>query len=124
MNLQNLGELIKNVLVDMAMNDSLPLDMTLLDMDTVFERAGINQVDQGVKILITVEGGIVQNINANIDAKIVVIDYDDKGDDPVYISEIMEPNNIVKDNFHSELFQGEIHPSEQIAKETLKELNF
>jgi hypothetical protein len=77
-----------------------------------------------LKILITVEGGIVQSICTNVDADIVVIDYDDKSDDPVLVSEILSPDSITDGLMHVELFKGDLHSSEKIAQEQLKDLNF
>ena len=37
-----LGEEIKSILCDMAVNDTLPLDLTQLDMDSVIETASKN----------------------------------------------------------------------------------
>lgn len=40
-----LKEAVKEVLIDMAIDDELPMDMTTLDIDTVFDRA-IDKVKQ------------------------------------------------------------------------------
>jgi len=49
------------------------------------------------KIIIIVEGGIVQSVHANMDADIIIADYDRKADDPdeeVIVSEILSPDTV------------------------------
>ena len=80
-----------------------------------------------IKILITVEGGIVQSVcTNNPDCKVVIIDYDDKGDEPVLVSEVLEPDMVINENelFYKKNFKGPLHASELIAKEQLKDLKF
>ena len=80
-----------------------------------------------IKILITVEGGIVQNVcTNNSDCEIVIIDYDDKGDEPVLVSEVLEPDMVINANelFYKKVFKDPLHPSELLAKEQLKDLKF
>jgi hypothetical protein len=80
-----------------------------------------------VKILITVEGGIVQNVFTDHDAEYVVVDYDDKGDEPVLVSNVRAPEIVVPagEMFFNSLFNRKnLHKSEEIAKIQLKQLNF
>lgn len=78
------------------------------------------------KILITVEGGTVQNVTTNFDAEIVIVDYDSQGDDPVIVSDILEPDTIVPEGelFSKTLFEGKLHNDVAEAKRKLKDLNF
>lgn len=81
-----------------------------------------------IKILITVEGGIVQSICASEDVRIMIIDYDLKADDPddtVLISEVLYPDVVTKESFHETLFNGEpMTEEDKRVKEILKHNNF
>lgn len=78
------------------------------------------------KILITVESGIVQSVDANCEIEYVIIDYDSKGDEPVIVGQINTPDNVIgeKEKFHKELFKGELHKDVEYAKKELKKMNF
>lgn len=78
-----------------------------------------------VKILITVEGGVVQNICTNCEAEIVVIDYDRKGDEPVIVSEILSPDSISDEKFHTALFSDDqMDVDDRFTQNALKDLDF
>lgn len=79
------------------------------------------------KILITVEGGIVQSICTNLDAQIVVVDYDKHGDERIIVSDKLEPDTIIaNDNkFYKELFKkNSTDKDELFVHKKLKKLNF
>lgn len=78
------------------------------------------------KILITVEGGTVQNVTTNFDAEIVIVDYDKQSDERVEVSEVLEPDTIVPEGelFSETLFEGKLHNDVAEAKRKLKDLNF
>lgn len=79
------------------------------------------------KILITVEGGIVQNVSTNFEAEIVIVDFDLKSDDPVIVSEKLEPDAVLgqKDKFYEEFYSKDaVAKEDQFVYEKLKELNF
>lgn len=76
-----------------------------------------------VKVLVTIEGGICQSvITNNENCEIVIIDYDKNGDDPVVISGIQEPNEVVVNMY--DLFVGVNDPDEKFVHEELKRLKF
>lgn len=74
------------------------------------------------KIIITIEGGLVQAICAT-DPKIeiFVVDYDniDQGDDPVYE---YSPDYVFKDGHAHEIFMGSLNPAETEVRDELKRL--
>lgn len=79
------------------------------------------------KILITVEGGIVQNVSTNFDADIVIVDFDLKNDEPVIVTEKLSPDAIIgpSDNFYEEHYSKDcLMPEDQFVYDKLKELNF
>ena len=76
------------------------------------------------KILITVEGGIVQSVCAsNPDVRIMIIDYDKHSDEPVSVSGKYEPDGVFE-NMAEEAFTGELTENEKFAQDELKKQNF
>jgi len=77
------------------------------------------------KIVIMVDGGIVQAVYSNnTETKIVIIDNDNKGDDPepTYISEAKEPDAISENMY--ELFSDASDPTEVEIRDVLKNRKF
>ncbi len=70
------------------------------------------------RILIIVEGGIVQAVHANQDIDIVIVDYDDKSDETCIVSEVLSPDTIIEQSrtFHEELFTIEDEAKLPLAK--------
>ena len=80
-----------------------------------------------IKILIIVEGGIVQSVSTNYEAEIVVVDFDKHGDEPVIVSDILSPDSIIGENekFHEELYKPKMtDKDEEYARLKLKKLKF
>lgn len=76
------------------------------------------------KILITVEGGIVQSvISNNKEIEYVIVDYDLKGDEPVIVGEKTKPEKLKGDNFY-ELFTDKKDPVEMEVRDSLKRKKF
>jgi hypothetical protein len=80
------------------------------------------------KILITVEGCIIQNISANADIEIVIVDYDNWKDDEQIVSEILSPDTQIKEDekFHEHLFGADkdLSASRVRAKDRLTDLDY
>lgn len=78
------------------------------------------------KVLIIVEGGVVQNVISDADnIEVVVVDWDRKGDEEVIVGqmdvEILKP--IYHGNFW-ELYTDESDPSEMEVRDELKAIHF
>lgn len=75
------------------------------------------------KILITFRGGEVVNVNTNMDADIVIVDFDvlDQGNSPV--SAILAPDSISPGPFYQD-FTDEQDPEEVEVRDELKRLKF
>ena len=73
------------------------------------------------KIIITVEGGIIQSVCAT-DPKleIVVIDYDNDDEDKVFK---YEPDYIFKEGEGYKVLLGNLNGVEKLVREELKEMN-
>lgn len=72
------------------------------------------------KILITVEGGIVQSVcTSSPDFEIMIIDYDE----PVCVSGKYEPDGVFQ-NMAEEAFSGKLSEDEKYAQARLKDQNF
>lgn len=78
------------------------------------------------KILITVEGGIVQSICTNFEAQYVVIDYDKHSDEPVLVGEINEPDSVlgVDDKFYDLFKENSTDKDDLYVRKKLKKLKF
>ncbi len=76
------------------------------------------------KILITVEGGIVQSVmSTDTNIQFVIVDYDLKGDEPVIVSDPTKPEKLKTENFY-ELFTDEKDPIDMEVRDKLKRLKF
>ena len=76
------------------------------------------------KILITIEGGVIQSIGSNMDVDIVINDYDNEEEDQIYQYAL---DTVFKDGEAHKLIEPNGYPlsmAEQLAKEYLKELNY
>ncbi len=102
---------VKEVLCDMAVNDTLPLDMTLLDIDDVFEKAAIKLTnDSSYQRILREEnilkeaGRILFNDGSTEDLKAMVktiIEHPDEHDfiehiPNVYVCQLMESHYTAK----------------------------
>lgn len=78
------------------------------------------------KILIVVEGGIVQSVHADQDIQFVVIDYDSSSDEPVIVGEINEPDTVLKeeDKFYDMYSKSSTDQDEIFVHKALKKLKF
>ena len=85
-------------------------------------------LEDDTKIIVTVEGGIVQQVGSNkSNIKIIIVDFDKKGDEPVIISDQLEPDYTFVDgeawkNWDSDT--GTISPEDLQVKRYLKKANF
>jgi len=81
--------------------------------------------DKGeTKVLITVEGGIVQSVMSNDDnIKYVIVDYDKNGDERVIVSSVKNPEEIKTEKAY-ELFEKKVDEDERYVYKKLKKLNF
>ncbi len=68
-------EKMKADLIEMAINNTLPLDMN----DLFYEQ--FEQPEQKPVILITVGGGMVQDVSTTIPCVVAIVDHDRKGDE-------------------------------------------
>lgn len=104
------------------------IDRIINILDAIQDEKNFNlAIYEEPKVLITVEGGIIQHVSANCDIKYVIIDYDDQNnDEPVSVSKISQQDCTIKlgSKFHAELFIGKLSPDEKRAKEALKEIDF
>lgn len=76
------------------------------------------------KILITMEGGMIQSIGANMDMDIVINDYDNPEEDQIRLE---SPDEIFKDGEAYKLITEDKFPlsmAEQLIKEYLKDEKF
>jgi hypothetical protein len=87
------------------------------------------------KVLITVRGGIVQSVDANMDMDIVTADFDEKAEEyPILLSGIKSPDQIFEDGKAHELFLENapydsletfrLSEEEKQVKQFLKDHNF
>jgi hypothetical protein len=78
------------------------------------------------KVMITVQGGVIQSVNTNVDMDIVIIDYDNlKAGDK--LKDIHAPDYIFKDGEAHELLQSLTLPlskEEKQVKKFLKDQKF
>jgi hypothetical protein len=65
-------EHMKAKLIEMAINDTLPLDMN----DLFYEQ--FEQLEKKPVILITVEGGVVQDVSTTVPCVVAIVDHDEK----------------------------------------------
>lgn len=80
------------------------------------------------KVLIIVEGGIVQSVHADSDLEYVVVDYDKHSDDPVLIGGVNTPDTVLGPG---EKFYNMYKPAKEstdrdevFVHESLKKLKF
>ncbi len=76
------------------------------------------------KVLIIVEGGLIQSIGSNMDVDIVINDYDNEEEDQVYQYSV---DNKFKDGEAHKLIEADGYPlssGEILLKEYLKDLKF
>lgn len=81
--------------------------------------------DKGkTKVLITVEGGIVQSVMSNDDSiQYVITDYDKNGDERVIVSKPTEPEKIETEKVY-ELFKNKLDEDEKFVHDRLKKFKF
>lgn len=75
-------------------------------------------------ILITIEGGNLQNVVSSFgDVEILVVDFDNMevGDKPVYVR---EPDNVLKNGKFHELYTNASDSQEMEVREVLKDLGY
>lgn len=122
---QNVSKLISSEKIDIVLHH-FQFSYNGETLEEWIKREIPEQSDSKDKVLITIEGGIVQSVCTSNNAKIVIIDYDDKGDEPVIVSQATGPDVIVRkgETFYEECFTGKLHKSEKIAQEKLREMNF
>jgi len=79
------------------------------------------------KVLITVEGGIVQSVSSNTAIDIVIVDYDLDAVDPVSISGPFDPDEYFNDEEAYKLLDDSEFPlseEEESVKTYLKNIKF
>lgn len=82
-------------------------------------------MESKVKILITVEGGIVQSVCASsADVEIAIVDYDKHSDDPVCVSVPSSPDVVFSGHAWEQCFTGKLDEDEKAAQEELKKHRF
>lgn len=68
------------------------------------------------KIVITVEGGIVQNITTNCEVEIIVIDFDRQSEEETFVTGILEPDTIFKEDKYWKSLDEDCEVFEEIKK--------
>jgi hypothetical protein len=78
------------------------------------------------KVLITIEGGIVQSVVSNIqDIEIIIVDYDDHADEPVVIDGPKAPDHFFVDTkAYRMLYSKHTNKSVQKVRRLLKKIGF
>lgn len=90
------------------------------------EREQNQETPAAIKVLIIVEGGIVQSLCASTtNVEYITLDYDSQSEEPVIIIGPCAPDNVFAPGKSAdELFVGELSDAERFAQDHLRNINF